>query len=96
MHKQISLHPAGGSRIGGGRWPTREQSSSINQSHSQSYTLFLSVTFWVDWHWSPLVLMGQSRMTGTSCSFLITAADYVITETGRGVGANSSMSTPGP
>ena len=98
MHilKLISLHPAGDSRIGGGRWPTQEQNSSINQSHSQSSTLSLSITFWVDWHWSPMVHTGRSRMTGISCSFRITAAVRVITVTGQAVGANSSTSTPGP
>ena len=92
----ILLHPAGGSRIGGGRWPTWEQSSSINRSHNQSYTLFPSITFLVDWHWSPMVRMGLSSVTGTRCSFRITPAEYVITKTGQGVGANSSTSTHGP
>jgi hypothetical protein len=94
--KLVSLHPEGGSRTGGGRWPTREPSSSISRSQSRSSTSSLSITFWADWPLSPTVHMGRSRRTGTSCSFRIIPAECVITATGRAVGASSSTSTLGP
>ena len=75
---------------------TQEPSSSISQSQSRSSSLSLSFTLWVDWHWSPSVRTGRSRITGTRCSLCITPAECVITTTSHSVKASSSTSTLGP
>ena len=94
LHR-LPLHPAGDSRTGGGRSPTRAPSCFISRNHNLSFTLYLSRTFWAAWRWPPTASTEPSPMNGTICRVLITPEECVIPQTGRAVGASSSTSILG-